>query len=633
MESIKVITRLGYSEPGLTLESGTWIPLPDGRDLALRNNVFDKLRLVFDYVPGDRSPPPAPKHTTAASNKPKVPKQAAQPRKAQNHGTNASFTRPTAYKATHSASGYHRTADEQYENISTQLNDDDSPEHTTLDSSSLLGEEDMLQMSQNSTGSRKRKRGVNDSGLMTTSEQEHIIYGDELLDYFMVAGDDPNSTMLLPPTPPANFQINRPIDDLGNTALHWAAAMGDIQIVKDLLGRGANMASLSNQEETPLVRAVLFTNNYEKGSMPKLVDLLQQTIGVRDWFGATVFHHLAKTTMTRSKWKCARFYCEVLVNKLHEIATDENVANLLMCQDSNGDTAVLVAARYNYLRLAMFLLTHAPEAGDITNKNGEAANNLIRNLSHRHEKYPQHTSSPVQPEHHHGMRNGNSSALMIHGAGPSPVKTHASQAASNLLGKIGFFMEDTSQKIANAYDTELSEKDSSVQEANRLLANMDAERHNVRQQSFTLMARAEDGHKVNNRRERYEGMVRENESLLEQGEHPDLQDRVLIEDRKLPTQLFDDTNRKQPSHQELQDVLPLARELCNQQQKRRALVKDIARLRGDAGTGEKVGIHRKLVAMATSLPEDQLDAMSGELIDHLDPNMMVIEPHTPVSQA
>ena len=56
-----------------TLGAGTWVPLRDGRLLAERNNVLDKLRPIFDYVPGDVSPPQAPKHTTN-SNKPRVPK-------------------------------------------------------------------------------------------------------------------------------------------------------------------------------------------------------------------------------------------------------------------------------------------------------------------------------------------------------------------------------------------------------------------------------------------------------------------------------------------------------------------------------------------------------------------------------
>jgi hypothetical protein len=53
---------------------GTWVPLHDGRHLAERNGVLEKLLPIFDFIPGDRSPPPAPKHATAASNRPKAPR-------------------------------------------------------------------------------------------------------------------------------------------------------------------------------------------------------------------------------------------------------------------------------------------------------------------------------------------------------------------------------------------------------------------------------------------------------------------------------------------------------------------------------------------------------------------------------
>jgi hypothetical protein len=74
----------------LTCSPGTWVPLTDGRALAEKNGILRKLSKIFDYVPGDRSPPPAPKHTTAASNRPKAVKPPAQPRKPvnQNHSQN-----------------------------------------------------------------------------------------------------------------------------------------------------------------------------------------------------------------------------------------------------------------------------------------------------------------------------------------------------------------------------------------------------------------------------------------------------------------------------------------------------------------------------------------------------------------
>jgi len=73
--------QVGYRRAGLT-GSGTWIPLPEGRLLAERNNVLEKMRPIFDFVPGDKTPPPAPKHATAASGKPRMPRGAAQQKRA-----------------------------------------------------------------------------------------------------------------------------------------------------------------------------------------------------------------------------------------------------------------------------------------------------------------------------------------------------------------------------------------------------------------------------------------------------------------------------------------------------------------------------------------------------------------------
>ena len=68
---------------------GTWIPLEEGRHLAERNGVLDKMRAIFDYVPGDRSPPPAPKHATASSNRMKPPRQSAAAAAASRNAKNA----------------------------------------------------------------------------------------------------------------------------------------------------------------------------------------------------------------------------------------------------------------------------------------------------------------------------------------------------------------------------------------------------------------------------------------------------------------------------------------------------------------------------------------------------------------
>ena len=78
-------TRVGRARHGSFLWGanslvGTWIPLEKGITVARKYNVYDVLKPIFEFVPGDKSPPPAPKHTTAAAGKPKVPKSAV-PRK------------------------------------------------------------------------------------------------------------------------------------------------------------------------------------------------------------------------------------------------------------------------------------------------------------------------------------------------------------------------------------------------------------------------------------------------------------------------------------------------------------------------------------------------------------------------
>ena len=50
------------------------MPLDRGRDISIQYKVFDLLQPILDYEAGDLTPPPAPKHTTNNSNRPKMPK-------------------------------------------------------------------------------------------------------------------------------------------------------------------------------------------------------------------------------------------------------------------------------------------------------------------------------------------------------------------------------------------------------------------------------------------------------------------------------------------------------------------------------------------------------------------------------
>jgi transcription factor MBP1 len=522
---------------------------------------------------------------------------------------------------TQHAAGYYRPSQEQYDNASVQIHDDETPGDMTPESASFLGEDDMLPMSQNSTGSRKRKRGTDNVGYSAT-DLEHINYGDELLDYFVTSADDPQFAQIYPPIAPSSFPIDKAIDNQGNNSLHWACSMGDVQFARDLINRGANvMVQNEFSGETPLIRAVLFTNNYDKQTFPKIVNLLSSTILERDWHGANVFHHIAETAQSRNRWSCARYYCEVLVNKLLESGPNFTQA-ALTASDKNQDTPVQCAVHNGCIKVASFLLNYCPEAGDLPNLRGQSANDLLRNMSQQHQSLEQEPSSPMKPSDSLGRRRSK-------GAHKSAV----SRAASNVLVKVGPVMEEASERLASMYDAEMREKDMSVAEAKQALADVEEQKHKVRQDSFALMAKAEDDSHLNSMRGQYQALLRENESLLEQKDHGTLQAEVRTQDQKAPSQAFRSANPRPLTHEEIRAALPWARELNLQQARRRENVRNLAQLMSDAGTSEKIGKHRKLVSIATGLKEDELDAMSVELLESLEATkgLPVEGPTTPPS--
>ncbi|KAL4966003.1 putative APSES transcription factor [Aspergillus stella-maris] len=581
---------------------GTWIPLMEGRMLAERNNILDRLRPIFDYVAGDRSPPPAPKHTSAAS-KPRAPKNSN--KKVVNEEV---FAAVKPHRSMGPPSFHH----EQYE-INTGFDEDEALEQATLESSSMMADEDMISMSQGGPySSRKRKRGMNEVAAMSLSEQEHILYGDQLLDYFMTVGDAPEATRVPPPQPPAHFQVDRPIDDSGNTALHWACAMGDLEIVKDLLRRGADIKALSVHDETPLVRAVLFTNNYEKRTFPALLDLLLDTISFRDWFGATLFHHISQTTKSKGKWKSSRYYCEVALEKLRTTFSPEEVDLLLSCQDSNGDAAVLVSARNGVFRLVDLLLSRCPRAGDLVNKRGETASSIMQRTHPSERDIPPPPSSITMGD---GQVDGE---IGVPGSLEQPSVTlqqEASPATAQLLARIGAIMAEANKKLASSYGAvKPSQQDSDdVTNPEALYEQLELDRQKIKRQYDVLAAREAAGESSDAQFGRYEQLRTNYESLLEQIQQARLKNRLAS--TPMPTQVVAPGSTEQ---ERLLTTFQLARTLCSEQKTRRVAVKELAQQRADAGVSTKFDVHRKLVALATGLKEEELDPMAAELAETLE---------------
>lgn len=515
---------------------------------------------------------------------------------------------------------------EQYE-MSTGLDEDDSIEQTTLESSSMMADEDIMPMSQHGGGgyARKRKRGMNDVAAMSISEQEHILYGDQLLDYFMTVGDAPEATRVPPPEPPANFQVDRPIDESGNTALHWACAMGDLEIVRDLLQRGANIKALSVHEETPLVRAVLFTNNYEKRTFPILLDLLLDTVSFRDWFGATIFHHIAETTRSKGKWKSSRYYCEILLEKLRQTFSQDELDLLLSCQDENGDVAALVAARNGAFRLVNLLLAYCPRAADLLNVKGETASGITRLHNPERDVPPAPSSVTMGNDHVDG--EATTGPINSDPQAVAPPQ-EPSAVTSDLLSKIGVIMSEANKKLSLSYGSNSSSNNNNnttktnqpdlddVANPETLYEQLELDRQKIQKQSAALAARETEQGTMDIQLGRYEQLKQNYESLLEQVQHSRLRERAAA--ASMGPAVPEPPKSATPDHNELMTIYHLSRQICTAQRVRRTALRELAQQTADAGVSTKFDVHRKLVALATGLKEEELDPMAAELAETLE---------------
>ncbi|KAK0629493.1 hypothetical protein B0T17DRAFT_188256 [Bombardia bombarda] len=214
----------------------------------MRNQIYERLRPIFEYQPGSESPPPAPRHTS----KPKAPKaKPAVP-------TWGSAPPPPPPPP---------VVQEEFENADVAMQEADTPDNLTVASASYMAEDDRYDTSQYST-QKKRKR--EEMMIQNVTEQQHSMYGDELLDYFLLNRPESDRAAFRP-DPPTNFQPDWPIDTDGHTALHWAAAMGDVEVIKQLKRFGANLYAQNTRGETPFMRAVAFTNCFERQTFPQVL--------------------------------------------------------------------------------------------------------------------------------------------------------------------------------------------------------------------------------------------------------------------------------------------------------------------------------------------------------------------------
>lgn len=496
--------------------------------------------------------------------------------------------------------------DDNYDNISAQLNDDESPDNSTVVSESMIDDEDAIQQGPYSS-SRKRKREPPSE--WSRQEEAHALYSDALLDYFILhEGDSPYS--LSPPEMPRGFQIDRPIDNHGHTALHWAAAMGIIDLVKELLHKGASPKVRNLRGETPLIRACLFANCYEKGNMLRLVQLLQNTITIPDNYGGTVFHHVAYTAQSGAKTSRARHYLDVLLNKLSESVSNHDAMLCLNACDQRGETALHVAARHS--RRCTRALQGAGVASDIHNENGETVDQLLQKKARQHKKTDQSffSSSPVAADTvlPNGRELGTRSSMSF----SFSQDNYQAQASKDFSESFGMINQKAFDMV-QAGEEEVQQTHLTLTDAERLLTLASNDRAVIRQKTLQLSATTED-EDLTNLEDEDTALTVEAEAVQEQIQHRAIHSLVRGEEAKA----MPNHSNGVASEIDVHTSCLVGLRLSGEQIKRRELAKEVVRCLANEGmstTGEKC---RQLMANTLGVQAEDLPSMADDVLEELE---------------
>lgn len=501
---------------------------------------------------------------------------------------------------------------EDYDNISNQLHDDDSVDNSTIASASYMDEDDAYATGNpySHQASRKRKRAHED-----TLNQEHRFFADQLLDYFMLSASETGYGISTPMIPD-HFQINRPIDDQNHTALHWGAAMGDVDMTRKFLERGADPSARNKRGETPLIRAVLFTNNSEKNTMSTLVDQLLPSITLTDNHGATILHHIAMTTNSMAKKKCARYYLDVILHKIEEIYSAQDVMDFIDHQDYSGDTALHIVARYNAKKCVRALQGRGAR-GDIYNKADETADQIMQKTRSINQDFI--SSSPAPP-----LTNAANGHKLVKGSKINGATHYHSQGARSFSQSFGSMAQDKGLQVALAFESEVYEKDNDLAEGQRVQSQIENERQQVRQETLKQLGldvdSPNDDEDMMNRQEEKHSIM-ESKSYSEQIQHKDLHQAVRTEEHMLPPSAHQKSNGTL-SDDRLEEQVHVALDLSTQQNKRRRLTSAIVTAQGAAGMSAHGERLKQLVSLTCGVAAEEVPALAPDLLDELQQSKM-----------
>ncbi|TID15041.1 hypothetical protein CANINC_004712 [Pichia inconspicua] len=338
-------------------------------------------------------------------------------------------------------------------------------------------------------------------------------YVKVLYNYFIETDSNQNVEMPSFITDEYNgFNVNQQIDNQGNTALHWACAMGDIRMCETLIQRGCDVRILNNAGEEPIVRAVSYANCYTRRAFNSLLDLLSSCLLDIDLNSRTLLHHIALATFDKNNLPSARYYTENLLVKIMELTQSNEVfIEFVNKQDIDGNTALHIMSVNNATKCVNILLGYNARI-DLQNKLGDKASDYLS------EKFTQEQSflsngnhydsilrpfvpsfnasfSPYQPfsrngnsylepfqNHINPTLNGAAGALLNINQSVLLAANHAS-TTSMKINQVSVEVINKLNDLSNSFDQEIAQKNDDIKELTLIVDQMD---NDINKTSFDI---------------------------------------------------------------------------------------------------------------------------------------------------
>ncbi|KAM0788814.1 hypothetical protein ACM66B_002900 [Microbotryomycetes sp. NB124-2] len=651
---------------------GTWIPPDRAMALSRQYGVDRLLQPIFDFQPTADSPPPAPKHITAAPVRTKrkhdqaAAAAAAAAADGDAHGGTPSSKVPRAAASRAAIIRRAAVAEEAFESdedLMTAMQERSrSPTRSEMSEPSqtpspLGSDADGGEYAQGGAqGSRKRKSHASQqqhhhqqmqldgmaSGSSAQAQLGHgpLRYARMILDYFVSESTQVPQFLV---TPPSDFDPNVVIDDDGHTALHWACAMGRIRIVKLLLSAGADIFRANSLGQTALMRSVMFTNNFDLRKFPELFELLHRSTINIDRNDRTVFHYIVDIALQKGKTQAARYYMETVLARL--VDYPKEVADILNFQDEEGETALTLAARARSKRLVKILLDHGADP-KIANRDGKTAEDyILEDERFREQEIAVNGAvaygDPSMNVNGATARAGHHSSQPVRAAAPLPTPVlHSSETGQRISSKLVPKFAEMLESLAQSYDAEVQEKDRDLQQAHAVLTSVQTELLESQRQAHQLQAATDEmpnlmqieqelkdelAKKMGKRfRLGWEKWVRDEEQREQQYEEDVKNGNLAAAQQQHDLEAYRKMMASPPSDAQEQ-MQQLRAKVDEFKRRRQSLFEEFTRKTAELGTSDKMAQYRKIIALGCGVPIDQVEGAIDALLRDFDEDAIDVD--------